>query len=140
MWPELRWSEYADQLQARPGLFSSDTSVSMFRLKLDQLLAVLAPIGKATTCLESSHSTVSDVFIFWLAVMSELHAVIVSESSGLDESVKEAIRHAANARWKQMFGKHDVYLTGFVLDPRASLISASFVETILSVPRRLPWH
>lgn len=78
---------------------------------------MLSPIGKAATCLESTHSTVSDVFVFWLGVMLELHDVVTAKNS-IPTEVKEGIRAAANKRWKQMFGDNDAYLTGLVLDPR----------------------
>ncbi|GJE84361.1 hypothetical protein PsYK624_004370 [Phanerochaete sordida] len=105
-------------LKEKGHLFATEASCGMFRYQLGRLLLVLAPIGKATTCLESSHSTVSDVMVFWLAVMLELHDIVVAKDNGLDTDVKELIRAAANKRWKQMFGTHDVYLTGLVLDPR----------------------
>ena len=50
-----------------------------------------------------------------------VYDVIVSSDINLDEDIKEEIRQAMNTRWLQMIDNapHDVYLTGFVLDPRA---------------------
>ncbi|KAK7687035.1 hypothetical protein QCA50_009535 [Cerrena zonata] len=86
-------------------------------LKRDYLLAILAPIAKSTTCLESSLTTVSDVFVFFLAVMCEIHDFITAPSS-VPTEVKEDIRRSANRRYKRIIGSSDIYLTGFILDPR----------------------
>lgn len=99
-------------------LYKQGISASNFALKLDQLLTILAPIGKATTCLESTQSTVSDVFVFWLAVQAEIHTFVIDSNNGIDVATKEGIRRCANFRWNQMFRDNDIYLTGFILDPR----------------------
>ncbi|KAG1743283.1 uncharacterized protein EDB91DRAFT_1081218 [Suillus paluster] len=50
-------------------------------------IKVLAPIAKAITCLESTHSTVSDVYLFWFAVTVTIHQIItkdITEFRGAD--------------------------------------------------------
>lgn len=98
-------------------LFTSETATNNFIYRLDLLVSVLSPIAKSCTCLESTHSTVSDVYVFYLAIMAELW-IYITDANGVDTQVKEHIRITANKRFKQMFDKNDVYLTGFVLDPR----------------------
>lgn len=77
------------------------------------------PVARAITCLESTHSTVSDVYLFWLAVTATIHQIIVDDITGLPTHVTEQIHQAVNRRFDQMVNEapSDVYLTGFVLDP-----------------------
>ena len=98
-------------------LYLPGPSATEHVLKLDYLLAILSPIYKSTTCLEASRSTVSDVFVFFLAVMCEIHDFITAPSS-VPVVVKEEIRRHANRRYKRIIGSSDIYLTGFFLDPR----------------------
>jgi hypothetical protein len=86
---------------------------------------VLAPIAKVITCLESTHSTVSDVYHFWLAVTATIHQIITEDITGLPTEVTEEIRRAVNYQFDQMVNDapSDVYLTGFLLDPRKFSIS-----------------
>lgn len=88
-----------------------------FSMKLSQLLAILEPVAKSITCLESTRSTVSDVFVFWHAVMAEFHTILTDDDGLLDIRTKEEIRQIANYRYDQMFKDDPVYLTGFILDP-----------------------
>ena len=44
-----------------------------FEMDLNQYLAIETPIAKSITCLESSHSTVSMVYLFFLAVTATIH-------------------------------------------------------------------
>ncbi|KAI0688084.1 ribonuclease H-like domain-containing protein, partial [Cytidiella melzeri] len=92
-----------------------------FSAKLEELLVILAPGAKATTCLESTHSTVSDVYVFWLATLAELHDRITDPHIPMPNGVREDIWRIANFRWKAMIEQapRDVYHTGFILDPRA---------------------
>ncbi|KAK7689269.1 hypothetical protein QCA50_007960 [Cerrena zonata] len=85
-------------------------------LKRDYLLAILAPITKSTTCLELSLLMVSDVFVFFLAVMCEIHDFITAPSS-VPIDAKERIRCSANHRYKCIIDSSDIYLTGFILNP-----------------------
>ncbi|TFK78002.1 hypothetical protein K466DRAFT_507877, partial [Polyporus arcularius HHB13444] len=92
-----------------------------FMSELETLVRVLEPMGKSITCLESTHSTASDVYMFWLACMAGIYDLITAKEgpgSMLDESVKDEIRHAMNTRWVQMIedAPHDVYFTTFLLD------------------------
>ncbi|KAL5490634.1 hypothetical protein ACEPAI_5468 [Sanghuangporus weigelae] len=93
-------------------------AASSFSFGLQRLTMVLSPVAKALTCLESSHSTVADVYLFWLAVSSGIHRML--SQGGLCVADSEKIRRAVNYRFNQMINDapSDVYITGFVLDPR----------------------
>ena len=93
---------------------------------LEALVEILAPVANSITCLESTSSTVSDVFVFWLACMVTTRDTILKDSHRLGAAVTEEVRHRMNTRWLQMIEKSpcDVYFTGFFLDPRAFRISA----------------
>ncbi|KAI0699260.1 ribonuclease H-like domain-containing protein, partial [Cytidiella melzeri] len=91
-----------------------------FCAKLDELLLILAPGAKSTMCLESTNSTVSDVYVFWLATLAELHDIITDRHNPMPNEVREDIRRIANFRWKGMIEQSptaDVYHAGFILDP-----------------------
>ncbi|KAG2055259.1 hypothetical protein BDR06DRAFT_1046462 [Suillus hirtellus] len=94
------------------------------------LVCLLAPIAKAITCLESTHSTVSDVYLFWLAVTATIHQIITEDITGLSTEVTEKIQCAVNYRFNQMVNDApcDVYLTGFLLDP--CTFSADMILTV----------
>ncbi|KAI0682828.1 hypothetical protein BC835DRAFT_1423949 [Cytidiella melzeri] len=66
-----------------------------------------------------THSTVSDVYVFWLATLAELHDIITDPHVPMPNGVHEDIRCIANFRWKAMIEQapRDVYHTGFILDP-----------------------
>jgi len=91
-----------------------------FEMELSQFLTVLAPIAKAITCMESTQSNASDVYVFWLAVTATIHQIITDDITGLPSVVMEDIRKAVNFRFNQMINDapDDVYHTGFMLDPR----------------------
>ena len=55
----------------------------MFESNLDQLLLVIGPIAKSIKCLEASHSTVADVYMFWLAIMASLEDLIKNDKLDL---------------------------------------------------------
>lgn len=95
-------------------------SSTEFEMKLRQLLLVIGPPAKSITCLESAHSTVADVYVFWLAVMASLNELIESDALGLPIAVIEKIRRLCNYRFDQMIndGPSDIFVAGFFLDPR----------------------
>ncbi|VDB89447.1 unnamed protein product [Peniophora sp. CBMAI 1063] len=106
-----------------PNLRASGT----FMADMTVLLAILMPIAWAITALESTHATVADVFLFFLAIMAKFDEFLVSPASAeLADTVKERIRQILNYRWNQMIvdpgtnGPEDtvsVYVVGFMLHP-----------------------
>lgn len=98
-------------------LFKDGRPSIKFKFGLKELITAIAAVAKATKCLESSISTVSDVYYFFLAVAAETHRMLVEDN--LPNHVQTSIRKVVNHRFDQMVNRapSDVYLTGFVLDP-----------------------
>ncbi|KII84265.1 hypothetical protein PLICRDRAFT_358654 [Plicaturopsis crispa FD-325 SS-3] len=91
-----------------------------FEHDLEQLLMVIGPIAKSIKCLESSHSTVADVYLFWLAIMASIESLIVEDKLDLPNPVIEHIRRLCNYRFDKMINQapSDIFITGFFLVPR----------------------
>ncbi|KAF7310297.1 DUF659 domain-containing protein [Mycena indigotica] len=98
-----------------------------FEMHLKQLISVLEPIARAIKCLESSHTTVGDVWKFYVAITAVLKTVFEENVVGIPVSVQQEIRGAVNARVEQMLGCNSVYLTGFFLDP--DLVQSSILRS-----------
>lgn len=84
------------------------------------MIKILTPFAKAIACLESSQSCPADVYIFWLAIMSELKRLFEDENTGISDSEAASIRAIANSRFKALIdeGYDDCYIAAFYLDPR----------------------
>jgi hypothetical protein len=70
--------------------------------------------------LESTQTTASDVYLFFLAVCAGYKEILDNGAQGLDVIDQEAIRRAINHRFKQQIddNTHDIYFTAFMFDPR----------------------
>ncbi|KAI0695307.1 hypothetical protein BC835DRAFT_1273502, partial [Cytidiella melzeri] len=113
-------------MPAIKALCNANTVNLKVRVRNNELLLILAPGAKSTMCLESTNSTVSDVYVFWLATLAELHDIITDRHNPMPNEVREDIRRIANFRWKGMIEQSptaDVYHAGFILDPRKCLLS-----------------
>lgn len=99
-----------------PGLVAT----RQFESALSQIIDIIEPAAKALLCLESSHSTTADVYLFWLAMMASLQEIISEDKAGLDTTSYEQICTHANMRFNKMINNAptDAYLTAFALDPR----------------------
>lgn len=97
-----------------------------FKRTLTQLVAILEPFARMLQCLESTYSTVADVYLFWLAAMASLKQHLESKN-GLSASVKRRVIKIVNKRYNEMINTAptDAYITGFFLDP-----SKSFMRTV----------
>ncbi|KAF8596965.1 hypothetical protein BDV93DRAFT_453992, partial [Ceratobasidium sp. AG-I] len=99
-------------------------TVRAFNDDLQQLSAVLEPFARSIKCLESSNSTVSDVYLFWLAILARFQEIIKNNDTlqgvALPSSVIEDIRSIINGRHAEMFQGESgqVYLAAFFLDFR----------------------
>lgn len=97
-------------------------TVQMFTAELGQFVAVLEPLARSIKCLESSHSTAADVYLFWLAVLARYHELFVGNNTlqgiGLQGSVIEDIKSTVNGRHSEIFQgeSQQVYLSAFFLD------------------------
>ena len=113
----------------------------MFEMELLQLLTVLAPVAKAITCMESTQSNISDVYVFWLAVTATIHQIIMEDVTGLLSDVTEDICKAVNLWFDQMVNDapDDVYHTGFMMDPHKYTIEMLITVTDIW-SHRILWH
>ncbi|TFY51406.1 hypothetical protein EVJ58_g10585 [Rhodofomes roseus] len=102
-------------------LFVRNTPATLtFETQLNQFIDVTLPFVKALTCLESTHSTIADVFIFWCAIGASLKKVLSNPASGIPTSVRGEIRAIFNTRWRELFEEGttaDVHLSAVYLDP-----------------------
>ena len=103
-------------------LFIPGFELTDFTRELQHLVLFLAPVAKLIKCLESSHSTIADVYLFWLAVTGNINDLL--NRVCLETQIKEKIWLAVNSRFNQMVNNapSDVFLTGFILDPSEFLV------------------
>jgi hypothetical protein len=92
----------------------------MFEGELKRFCDVLAPVAKAIKCLESGHSTATDVFLFFIAIAASYKEFLSSGAQGLPVEDQEAIRRSINYRFRQQIddNQYDIYFSAFMLDPR----------------------
>lgn len=91
-----------------------------FEMQLTVFTALLDPILRALTCLESSFSTPADVLLLTSAALGAVEKHLSSSSHGLSsESSVSAIRQLACKRFSELINESptDVYATAFYLDP-----------------------
>lgn len=99
--------------------------------RLEQLVAVLEPIARAVKCLESSHLTPADVYLFWLAILATLEELFEKNDDPvvgvhLPQAVIDDIRKLVNACWLESTEDGNegntnggtVYLSALFLNPR----------------------
>lgn len=105
-----------------------------FRLQLSQLTSALEPLARACKCLEAAQSNVSDVFVFWLAIMATYTELFRTNNYGYPESVICDIRAILNVRYAEMMGgvHGTLYLAGFFLNPGKYLQGKCRQLTIIS--------
>ncbi|KAG8752176.1 hypothetical protein FRC11_008645, partial [Ceratobasidium sp. 423] len=120
---QLISSEVIDMSSSSPIYWMLDRdTVDRFTAELRQLCTILEPFARSIKCLESSHSTPADVYLFWLAIISRLHELFKKNSTisgaGLPNPVMEDITSILNGRYQEMFQSQSgpVYLAAFFLD------------------------
>jgi hypothetical protein len=88
-----------------------------FAAGLEQYTEFTEPMARAITCLESSTTNASDVFVAFAAMNASLDEKLRDSTLPAHESV--FIRSKANFRFDQHINKntHDIYVSAFVLDP-----------------------
>ncbi|KAF9486652.1 hypothetical protein BDN71DRAFT_1563862, partial [Pleurotus eryngii] len=93
-------------------------STVTFEMNLQQFFSVTKPLAKSITCLESSHATMADVYVFWLAIMASMNYTLQSDI-GLPNDVAKNIGHLCNYHFNQSIhdGPSDIFITSFFLDP-----------------------
>src|SRR6266567_270748 len=96
----------------------------MFRRALTLLGSVIMPIARAIQCLESKEINAADVYLYWLAVVAQLHNLFARDNKlatpKYSTSLKEKIRAIVNYRFGQLIfneRSQNIYLIAFSLDP-----------------------
>jgi hypothetical protein len=92
-----------------------------FKLMLTELVNVLEPLARALLCLESTRSTLGDVYFFWLAALAALNQHFSSKNNLLSAQDKSRLQSMIYSRFNEAMNEAptDVYVTTFFLDPRA---------------------
>jgi hypothetical protein len=70
---------------------SHATEALQLEIELTRLVEIIGPFAKSIKCLESSHSTAADVFVFWLATIAHLDQLFRDNKLGIPSGVKEDI-------------------------------------------------
>ncbi|TRM58371.1 ribonuclease H-like domain-containing protein [Schizophyllum amplum] len=103
-------------------LFSKGGRASYTKLEsaLQQYVDIVEAPVKAICALEASHATLSDVFVFFLAIAAHLNELFNNAQSGIDSGVADDVTEIFNDRYDEIFDEdHDEYFVTFALDPRA---------------------
>ncbi|KAG8686955.1 hypothetical protein FRC09_013822 [Ceratobasidium sp. 395] len=115
-----------------------------FKLMLTELVNILEPIARALLCLESTESTLGDVYFFWLAALAVLNRHFASRNNTLltlqDMSRLQAkIYYRFNEAMNE--APTDTYVTAFFLDPRYRTASIYLdMNTFFQAPPILNWE
>jgi hypothetical protein len=91
------------------------SDVLELRILLTRMAGLLEYPARCITCLESSHSTLADVFLFWLSAAASISEFL--SKAKFPFATKKAIYKATNARFTEMVhtGPSDAYLTALYL-------------------------
>jgi hypothetical protein len=96
-----------------------------FLFGLKKLVSVVDPLARALLCLESSHSTIGDNHIFWMASLSMIDELFRTPDGPFTEEEITRLRAKITRRFNQTINEppNDVYLLGSFGDPRMYVIS-----------------
>ncbi|GAB1523767.1 hypothetical protein RhiTH_006917 [Rhizoctonia solani] len=101
--------------------FIRNTPASIcFKMQLTAFTAVLSPILRAITCLESALATLADVLLFFSAALGAVSKHLASDSHGLENSeTVSSIIKSCTIRFNQLINEtpDDCYVCAFYLDP-----------------------
>ncbi|QRW15693.1 hypothetical protein RhiXN_03694 [Rhizoctonia solani] len=101
--------------------FIPNTPASIcFEMQLTAFTAVLSPILRAITCLESASATLADVLLFFSAALGAVSKHLASDSHGLENSeTVSSIIKSCTIRFNQLINEtpDDCYVCAFYLDP-----------------------
>ncbi|QRW02378.1 hypothetical protein RhiLY_01376 [Ceratobasidium sp. AG-Ba] len=99
---------------------TSQPAAIEFKLKLTELINILEPLARAILCLESTCSTISDVYFFWLSALASLNRLFCSKTTTLTANDKSRLQAIIYYRFSEAINEAptDSYITAFFLDPR----------------------
>ena len=97
----------------------NSTHAARFHCEVTELVDVLAPIARSILCLESPHSTMADVILFWAAICAWYHRLLNDPEYDFSENTKSVLISIVNRRYREIInnGPHDAYIACLALDP-----------------------
>ncbi|KAF8596399.1 hypothetical protein BDV93DRAFT_571999 [Ceratobasidium sp. AG-I] len=97
-----------------------------FFLRLKKLVKVVDPFARALMCLESTHSTIADNHIFWMAALSMVDELFRTPDGSFSEAEVQQLRGKINQRFDETINEppNDVYILGSFGDPSESIVHA----------------
>lgn len=100
----------------RPG----STPLARFRCETTELVDILAPLARSILCLESPHSMLADVILYWAATCAWYRRMLNDSEFGLDSVTQQCLTSIVNRRYREIIneGPHDAYIACLALDPR----------------------
>ena len=95
--------------------------LARFRCEITELVDILAPLARSILCLESPHSTLADVILYWAATCAWYRRMLNDPEFGLDDTTQQTLISIVNRRYREIInnGPHDAYLACLALDPCA---------------------
>ena len=122
----LTWCSLLQRKKNLHQLFTTHTRYLRFQLQLVQYIAIVGPLARSLWSLEASQANAADVFIFWLAIASNLKEIFSksSEATGISRTLARQVTAIINHRYKEMIDESpsDIYFTAFFLDPHSYYI------------------
>ncbi|KAF8597170.1 hypothetical protein BDV93DRAFT_569692, partial [Ceratobasidium sp. AG-I] len=101
-------------------IFDETTMAAMqFKLALMRFTRVLEPIYRALTCLESSNSTLGDVFAYWLAAIASLEQHFSSSDCDIPQGALQRFKLRVQSRFAEAINDApcDAFIAGHFLHP-----------------------
>jgi hypothetical protein len=92
---------------------------TQFRLVLMKFVGVMEPVFRALTCLESTNSTLGDVFAYWLALIAAMDFLFSSGSCELPKEAIQRLKRSINARFTNAVNEAptDAFVAGHFMHP-----------------------
>lgn len=91
----------------------------LFCVVLTKTIAVLGLFAKTIQCWESQHTTCANIYLFFLAIVTQLDDLFAKNTIKLEPKTIEAIRAITNKWFNEIINNlpNDPYMTAFFLDP-----------------------
>ncbi|KAF7320731.1 DUF659 family protein [Mycena chlorophos] len=93
--------------------------LDVFRSRMGQYTAIVAPLIRSLWSLEAAKSNASDVYVLWLASAAALNALLKKSTNitGIPRDVKMQVGGIVTSRFEEFF-ETDLYFAAFILDNR----------------------
>ncbi|KAJ3717411.1 ribonuclease H-like domain-containing protein [Lentinula raphanica] len=127
--------------------FTGQRSSLKFKLVLAQYNKIMEPLARSIWSLEAVHMNPADVYLFWLAMGTELQSLFDKDEddTGIEPQLARKVIQIFNHRFRVFINQapDDVYFTTLYLDPRfvdsdllkkSGMISSSSLTVVLPAP------